>query len=275
MFAPHGLLPGGGISIQKVPLGVTVRHIEFIDDASISSTSRPVYAMIVSHEIEGDQSQLNDDGLDPEERQRIKDEQEAERVRKQVEADLGGFDVEQEWVEEIEREECFAVETGLGLAPPMPTRKYELWLVDASSQWNVLDKYPLEEYEHATALKVMFLTDVVEDSDEVPERSLFITVGTSVIDHDGEDLASKGRILLFQVKKSKKRGRSKDGKDPPLELILKSEKAMALGPVTALSSLKSDDIYRCVVGAGAEITVEQWGSGKLTQMGELSARDFA
>jgi cleavage and polyadenylation specificity factor subunit 1 len=149
----------------------------------------------------------------------------------------------------------------------MPTRKYELWLVDASSQWSVLDKYPLEEYEHGTALKVMFLTDVVEDSDEVPERSLFIAVGTSAIDNDGEDLASKGRILLFQVKKSKKRARSKDSKDPPLELVLKSEKEMALGPVTALSSLKSEDIYRCVVGAGAEITVEQWGSGKLTQMG--------
>ena len=28
VFAPHGLLPGGGLSIQKVPLGVTVRHIE-------------------------------------------------------------------------------------------------------------------------------------------------------------------------------------------------------------------------------------------------------
>ena len=30
-------------------------------------------------------------------------------------------------------------------------------------------------------------------------------MGTSKIDNDGEDLASKGRILLFQVKKSKKK----------------------------------------------------------------------
>ena len=66
----------------------------------------------------------------------------------------------QEWVEEIEREDCFTVDRGLGLAPPIPTRKYELWLVDASSQWKVLDKYALEDYEHGTALKVMFLTDV-------------------------------------------------------------------------------------------------------------------
>ncbi|KAL3775848.1 hypothetical protein ACHAW5_010006 [Stephanodiscus triporus] len=280
VFAPHGLIPGGGISIQKVPLGVTVRHIEvifmhlrfnscdkFIDDASISTPSRPVYAMLVSHEIEGDQRDLNDDGLSPEERQRAKDEKEAAMVRKQVEADLGGFDMEQEWVEEIEREDCFTIDQGLGLAPPMPTRKYELWLADASSQWNILDRYQLDEFEHGTALKVMFLTDVVEDSEDVPEVNLFIGVGTSAIDHDGEDLASKGRLLLFQVRKSKKRVPSKGNKSSQLQLKLKSEKEMALGPVTSLSSLKSEDKYRMVVGAGAEVTVEQWGNGKLTQVG--------
>jgi cleavage and polyadenylation specificity factor subunit 1 len=85
---------------------------------------------------------------------------EAVRVRKQVEADLGGFDVEQEWVEEIEREDCFAIDAGLGLAPSIPIRKYELWLADASSRWNILDKYQLDEFEHGTALKVMYLTDV-------------------------------------------------------------------------------------------------------------------
>jgi len=267
VFAPHGLLPGG-CSVQKVPLGVTVRHIEFIDDASISTTSRPVYAMIVSHEIEGDQSYMNDDGLSDEERQRLRDETDAAKVRKQVEADLGGFDMEQEWVEEIEREDCFTVDSKLGLAPTIPSRKYELWIVDASSQWKVLDKYQLDEHEHGTALKVMFLTDVVEDSDEVPEKSLVIGVGTSIIDNDGEDVASKGRILLFNVKKSKKKALNKGLKEAPLELTLKSEKAMTLGPVTSISSLKSEDIYRIVVGAGAEVTVEQWGNNKLTQMGK-------
>ena len=78
--------------------------------------------MLVSHKIETDQSYLNDDGLSPEERQRIRDEKEAARVRKQVEADLGGFDIEQEWVEEIEREDCFTIDTSLGLAPEMHLR---------------------------------------------------------------------------------------------------------------------------------------------------------
>ncbi len=53
--------------------------------------------MFVSCEIEGDQGYLNDDGLSPEELQRAKDEQEAAVVvRKQVEADLARFDMEQE-----------------------------------------------------------------------------------------------------------------------------------------------------------------------------------
>jgi cleavage and polyadenylation specificity factor subunit 1 len=98
--------------------------------------------------------------MDAEERKHIKEEKEAASIRKQVEADLGGFDVEQEWVEEIEREECFDVDTSIGLAPSIPTRQFEVWLVDAASQWTVLDKYQLCDFEHATALKVLFLTDV-------------------------------------------------------------------------------------------------------------------
>lgn len=266
VFSPRGVLPGGGICVQKVPLGVTVRHIEFIDDASVSTSYRPIYVMLISREIEADQSYLNDDGLSPEERQRIKDEKEAARVKKQVEADLGGFDIEQEWVEEIEREDCFEVDRKLGFAPSIPQRKYEVWLVDASSEFSVLDKYELDDFEHGTALKSLFLTNVIEDSDETPEKSLFVSVGTSFIDQDGEDLASKGRVLLFQVKKSKKNQRI-DGRLAPLHLNLRSEKEITVGPVTSLSSLKSEDTYRVVVGAGAEVTVEQWGSGKLTQVG--------
>ena len=268
VFSPHGVLPGGGICVQKVPLGVTVRHIEFIDDASVSTSSRPVYVMLISREIEADQSYLNDDGLSPEERQRIKEEKEAARVKKQVEADLGGFDIEQEWVEEIEREDCFEVDRNLGFAPSIPQRKYEVWLVDASSQFSVLDKYELNEFEHGTALKSLFLTNVIEDSDEPPENSLFVSVGTSFIDQDGEDLASKGRVLLFQVKKAKGKAKTQRvGEHTPLHLNLKSEKDITVGPVTSLSLLKSEDTYRVVVGAGAEVTVEQWGSGKLTQVG--------
>lgn len=104
---------------------------------------------------------------------------------------------------------------------------------------------------------------VIDDSDEIPRKSLFITVGTGVVEYDGEDLASKGKVLLFQVKKIK----SKVTKHSPLELVKRSEKEITIGPVTSLASLQSEDIFRVVVGAGAEVTVEQWGSNKLTQVG--------
>ena len=83
------------------------------------------------------------------------------------------------------------------------------------------------------------------------------------MEYDGEDLASKGKLMLFKVKKIK----SKAAKYRLLELVKRSEKEIAIGPVTYLSSLVSEDIFRVVVGAGAEVTVEQWGSNKLTQVG--------
>lgn len=104
---------------------------------------------------------------------------------------------------------------------------------------------------------------VIEDSDEIPRKSLFIIVGTGIIEYDGEDLASKGKVLLFQVRTIK----SKVAKHPPLELVKRTEKEITIGPVTSLASLQSEDVFRVVVGAGAEVTVEQWGSNKLTQVG--------
>lgn len=90
-----------------------------------------------------------------------------------------------------------------------------------------------------------------------------MAVGTSVIEPDGEDIASQGRILLFQLRKKKHWVPSKGVLHPPLEMVLKSEKEITLGPITSLVALQSEDISRVVVGAGAEVTIEQWGGGKL------------
>lgn len=160
IFAPLGLFPGGGLCVQKVPFGVTVRQIQFIDDAAVSSAARPLYALLISREIEEDQGLLDDDGLSSEERQKIKDEKEKEKTRRQVEADLGGFDVEQEWVEEIERDDYFEIDPTLGKAPPLPKRVFEVWLVDAASGWNVIDSYQLKETEHGASMEVMSLSEV-------------------------------------------------------------------------------------------------------------------
>lgn len=160
LTSAHGLMPGGGLFVQKIPLGVTVRRIQFIDDHDASPGSSPLYAVLVSREIETDLSDLNDDGLTPEERQRILEDRENEKIKRQVEADLGGFDIEQEWVEEIERENCFKIDTSLGGAPPIKKAAYSLWIVDASSGWVVVDSHELEEYEHAMSMEVMHLSEV-------------------------------------------------------------------------------------------------------------------
>jgi len=148
------------LSLEKIPLGVTVRAIKFIDDSSVSTGAHPLYAVLISREIEADQSHLNDDGLTAEEKERQKQMEDAEKVKRQVEADLGGFDLEQEWVEEIEREDCFEIDTSLGGAPPIQKRAYALWVVDASNSWNVVDSHEFDEFEHCMTMEVMSLTEV-------------------------------------------------------------------------------------------------------------------
>jgi cleavage and polyadenylation specificity factor subunit 1 len=137
-----------------------VRQIQFIDDVTVSSAARPLYAVLVSREIEADQSLLNDDGLSPEEREKVKEEKEAVKTKRQVEADLGGFEMEQEWVEEIEHDDYFEVDTSLGKAPPLPKKVFEVWLVDAASGWSVLDSHQLNEVEHGASMEVMSLSEV-------------------------------------------------------------------------------------------------------------------
>jgi len=273
VFSPCGILTGRGLCVQKVPLGVTVRQIQFINDVSISSFDHPIYVLLISKEIECDQSHLNDDGLTSEERKVEKEEKESEKTRRQVEADLGGFEVEQEWVEEIEREDCFEVEKKYGGAPPIIGRVYEIWLVDAKG-WNVIDTHRLQEYEHGMSIKVMHLSDIVEDPNrdkgaqdlgKQAETSLLLIVGTGVVDNDGEDISSKGRILLFEIK------RTSDNDRRAAEINFLYEKDILLGPVTCLVCLSCENKNRLVVGAGAEITVEQWGNEKLTQVGFFHA----
>lgn len=92
------------------------------------------------------------------------------------------------------------------------------------------------------------------------ESKLFITIGVGIVDKDGEDVSSKGRVLLFEL----------TAKDTPtsqgVELSLACEKDIFHGPVTSLTCLSSDGKNRLIIGAGSDINVEQWGAGKLTQV---------
>ena len=49
------------------------------------------------------------------------------------------------------------------------------------------------------------------------------------------------------------------------------EKDTLLGPVTCLVCLSCENKNRLVIGARAEIAVEQWGDGKLTRVGFFHA----
>ncbi|GAX14519.1 cleavage and polyadenylation specificity factor subunit 1 [Fistulifera solaris] len=270
-FENPSIISGSGTFIEKVPMGVTIRHIEFIDDPSISSGSHPLYAVLVSKEFEADQSEWNTDTLAAEERRALEEEKEQAMIQKQVEADLGGFDIHSEWVEEIDRENCFDVDLGLGGAPPVRNSAYSLWLVDAAKGWTVVDSFELAEYEHGMALKVMSLSDMkvepgsasAELEEETDfESTMFIAVGTGIVNHNGEDVSSKGRALLFTVTKKL---------DEVAELKLRYEKEVFHGPVTTLECLSIDGKNRLVVGAGADINIEQWGNDRLTQVGFFRA----
>ena len=273
-FTPLGLMPGGGYCVEKIPMGVTVHRVQFIDDANVSTNEHPLYAVLISREVEVDQSNLNDDGLEAEERKRIKDEKQETKIKRQVEADLGGFDMEQEWVEEIERDDCFDVDSRLGGAPPIRNSAYSLWIVDAANNWNVVDSHELGEFELGLTMKVMYLTEIsiAQGShsaigDEVGKDSLFVAVGTGIVDRDGEDVSSKGRVRLFQVARDE--AAAALGQVAVLSVVF--EKDILSGPVTSLSCLTTDGRSRLVIGAAADVNVEQWGMNKLTQVGFFRA----
>lgn len=277
VFETNGLLSGtSGMCIEKIHLGVTVRKIVFIDDPNTSSSEHPLYAVLVSREVDADQSMWNSDGLTDEERQQQKEAKESARIKKQVEADLGGFDLENEWAEEIEREDCFKIDIDLGGAPPIRDQSYSLWIVDAANKWMVVDSFELDQFEHGLALEVMHLTEFPEepgntsaseiDLDDLSDR-LFITVGTGCVDHNGEDVSAKGRALLFELS----RPPAESGKTEEAELSLKYVKEIFHGPVCSVSCLVAESRKRLVIGAGADVNIEQWGNDKLTQVGFFRA----
>jgi cleavage and polyadenylation specificity factor subunit 1 len=100
-------------------------------------------------------------------------------------------------------------------------------------------------------------------------NNLFIAVGTGVVDKDGEDVSSKGRVLLFRVNRQSSASLAFGSTVADLSLVY--EKDILHGAVTSLSCLVCEGRNRIVVGAGADINVEQWGNGRLTQVGFFRA----
>lgn len=114
----------------------------------------------------------------------------------------------------------------------------------------------------------MYFEKVQEDGDSTSSK--FIAVGTGKVDEDAEDSECVGRLLLFEVvDRDFEDKRFNAGES--VELQLTYEKAMQMGPVTCLTNLNVDNKTRLVVGAGAEVTVEQWTGSYLLQVGFFHA----
>ena len=75
-------------------------------------------------------------------------------------------------------------------------------------------------------------------------------------------MCSKGRIVLLDLK----RVGDRTGKFE-IEMNFLYDKDISIGPVTSVNCLACEGTSRLVVGAGAEITLEQWGNDILTQVG--------
>lgn len=99
-------------------------------------------------------------------------------------------------------------------------------------------------------------------------QSLFIAVGTGIVDKDGEDVSSKGRVLLFQLQRQTT---SSTFGSPVADVSLVYTKDILHGAVTTLSCLSCEGRNRLVIGAGADVNVEQWGNDRLTQVGFFRA----
>lgn len=104
-------------------------------------------------------------------------------------------------------------------------------------------------------------------SDDFKKR-LFIAVGVGIVEKNGEDVSSKGKVLLFNIEsRDEAPGVTPQG----VELALAFEKDVFHGPVSSLTCFSSEGKNRLVIGAGADINVEQWGQGRLLQVGFFRA----
>ena len=104
----------------------------------------------------------------------------------------------------------------------------------------------------------------MENSDEDLDSRMFIAVGTGTVDKDGEDVSAKGRVVLLELTKP-------SPSSAAVELNFIYEKKIFHGPVNSLSCLSFEGKNRLIIGAGADVNVEQWGNDKLTQVGFFRA----
>lgn len=274
-----GFISTGGVHVQKIPLNVTVRDIEYLDH-SASTNERPLYALLVEVEEEVDMSGHDDDGFTDLERYEHRKDKNFRRMEDVIDSDLRGHEDEfQDWADTIQRTDYLEINMDLGRCPNQTETKHEIWLVEAKN-WSVLNKFSMNKDEYCTTIKFLHLTeDETEQEraeryaqgDYAPLTRTFLAVGTSQVDSDGDETPAIGRILLYNVVETKtKKDKEEKGEkgenveeDKGLEdniaastvhLSLAHEKESRLGPVSAMNSLDCGSNIYLVVGAGSQVS---------------------
>lgn len=182
-----------GVHIRKIPLGVTVRKIVYLDHKA-STSRRPLYVLLVSVDEEVDMSAHDDDGLTEQERYEARLDQNRKVLEDQINSDLRGHDDEfQDWVEKYTRTDYLQVNSDLGRCPNFTTTKHEIWLMEGTN-WTVLQKISMEDEEHSTCVQLIKLTEdeaaqqraerEAAGNFSVPSRD-FVAVGTSTVSEAG------------------------------------------------------------------------------------------
>ena len=279
-----GFLCGGGIHVKKVPLGSTVKKMCFVNIPNLSSTLNSLYVLLVTTEEVIDMRSMDDDGLTDAERYEQRKEENRVALEKLINADLRGHEYEyQEWVEFIRHSDFLEIDPALGRCPPEVRTRDEIWLVDSGSNWKVLQKVPLGDGVRGTCVELVNLTEEEDQHAKeareatmnfTPPSTAVVAIGTGIVDNDGEETTGKGKVLFFELVKNHKG--EEDGEEGegdnmkstgPLKLSLTYEKEIRLGPVTALAGICCDGKRNLIIGAGSEVTIEQWKDRKLQQIG--------
>ena len=243
---------GSETAIRKIPVKHTIHALSYLGKDGPSAIAEalevPTYAMAVSKRL----------NWEPEE----EEETEGESKEDEGMLMLDGSEPPKEMYEIDFKDKR--------QAPPIVEERYEIRLIQ-SNTWDVegISKVELQRYECVLCLKVMYLSDTAQHSNEQVSRAEwkekrrpYVVVSTGFVTPEGEDNAGSGRILLFEVDYAQYT--DEDGqtgrKQPKLKLVYEKEHKSAaitmltqmgeyvlaaIGPKIIVHQLKSEQLIGC------------------------------
>eukprot|EP00850_Spirogloea_muscicola_P019364 SM000189S04081 [mRNA] locus=s189:256703:264318:+ [translate_table: standard] len=128
----------------------------------------------------------------------------------------------------------------------VPVKLYEVCALSAKRDFAIEQNQLLKVGEHVTTLRVLFIQNLSGGSTEA-----LVVVGTMFV--RGEDVPSKGRVLLYTLKESA------EGEKNKLQLLEVLEKEMK-GGVTAVASLQG----AILLAVGPKLVLHTWDGKDIT-----------